>query len=105
MKPIFITVGSALPLMILPDTEAHLDGHPVITYTYSLYRNKDEFKIPADKYQVYYLGGQFPANIGEAWQQIWASDTDRKYTADYDFYRADPKSFEETEARIYLAVR
>ena len=61
--------------------------------------------IPADKYQVYYLEGRFPANIGEAWQQIWASDIDRKYTADYDFYKADPKSFEETEARIYLAVK
>ena len=61
--------------------------------------------IPGDKYQVYYLEGQFPANIGEAWQQIWASDVDRKYTTDYDFYKADPKSFEETEARIYLAVK
>ncbi|MDB4919817.1 GyrI-like domain-containing protein [Mucilaginibacter sp.] len=61
--------------------------------------------IPADKYQVYYLEGQFPANIGEAWQQIWTSDIDRKYTADYDFYKADPKSFEETESRIYLAVK
>lgn len=57
------------------------------------------------KYQVYYLEGEFPANIGAAWQQIWASDIDRKYTSDYDFYKADPKSFEETEARIYLAIK
>ena len=60
--------------------------------------------VPGGKYQTYYLSGEFPANIGEAWQEIWTSDIDRMYTADYDFYKADPKSFEETEARIYLAV-
>ncbi len=61
--------------------------------------------IPADKYLVYYLDGDFPANIGAAWKQIWASDVSRKYTSDYDWYKANPKSFEETEARIYLAVK
>jgi predicted transcriptional regulator YdeE len=61
--------------------------------------------VPAYKYHVYYLEGEFPANIGAAWQQIWTSDIDRIYTADYDFYKANPNSFEETEARIYLAVK
>ena len=61
--------------------------------------------VPGGDYQIYYLEGQFPANIGAAWQQIWASDIDRKYASDYDWYKADPKSFEETEARIYLGVR
>jgi predicted transcriptional regulator YdeE len=61
--------------------------------------------VPGGKYQVYYLEGEFPANIGAAWQQIWTSDINRKYTADYDFYKANPKSFEETAARIYLAVK
>ncbi|MEO6633390.1 MAG: GyrI-like domain-containing protein [Mucilaginibacter sp.] len=61
--------------------------------------------VPAGEYLVHYLEGQFPANIGAAWQQIWASDIDRKYTADYDFYKAGAKSFEETEARIYLGVK
>jgi len=60
---------------------------------------------PSGEYLVYYLEGQFPANIGAAWQQIWASDIERKYAADYDFYKANPKSFEETEARIYLGVK
>jgi len=61
--------------------------------------------VPAGEYLVYYLEGQFPANIGAAWQQIWASDIDRKYAADYDIYKAGAKSFEETEARIYVGVR
>jgi len=61
--------------------------------------------IPADTYQVYYLEGSFPASISNAWQHIWTSGIERKYTADFDFYKANPKSFEETEARIYLAIK
>jgi predicted transcriptional regulator YdeE len=60
--------------------------------------------IPAGKYQVYHLGGEFPGNVGEAWQQIWSSATGRKYTADYDLYSAGAKSFEETAVKIYLAI-
>jgi predicted transcriptional regulator YdeE len=61
--------------------------------------------VPAGDYQVFYLAGEFPANIGAAWQEIWASDIDRKYASDYDWYKGDAKSFEETDARIYLGVR
>ena len=60
--------------------------------------------VPDGDYKVYYLEGQFPANIGAAWQHIWASDIDRKYASDYDWYKSGAKSFEEKEARIYLGV-
>lgn len=60
--------------------------------------------IPAGTYKIYYLSGEFPATIGEGWKEIWASDVKRKFTADYDFYKANPKSFEETEARIYVGI-
>jgi len=39
MKPIFLTVDNGLNLMIIPDTQAHLDGHTIITYTYSIFLN------------------------------------------------------------------
>jgi len=39
MKPILITVGNELPLVIIPDSQAHLDGHTILTYTYSIYKN------------------------------------------------------------------
>jgi predicted transcriptional regulator YdeE len=61
--------------------------------------------IPAGKYQVYFLEGKFPDNFGAAWQEIWNSGIDRAYTADFDLYSTNPKSFEETEAKIYLAVK
>jgi len=61
--------------------------------------------IQPGNYQVYYLEGEFPANVGEAWAQIWNSTVDRKYTADFDLYSANAKSFEETEVKIYLALK
>jgi predicted transcriptional regulator YdeE len=60
--------------------------------------------IGADNYHVYYLEGKFPNKIGEAWQHIWENASDRKYTADFDLYTFDAESFEETKAKIYLAV-
>ena len=39
MKPIFLTVDNGLNLMIIPDTQAHLNGNAVITYTYSIFLN------------------------------------------------------------------
>ena len=39
MQPIFFTIGADLPVMVIPDSQAHIDGHPVLTYTYSIYRN------------------------------------------------------------------
>jgi hypothetical protein len=38
MKPIFITTANGQPLMIIPDTTAHMDGHPVLTHAYSIYK-------------------------------------------------------------------
>jgi hypothetical protein len=40
MKPIFMTVAAKLPLVVIPDSQAHVDGHPVLTYTYSIFRDK-----------------------------------------------------------------
>lgn len=41
MKPIFMTVGQQLHLMIIPDADAHANGHPALTYTYSIYKNQE----------------------------------------------------------------
>ncbi|HTE02244.1 MAG TPA: GyrI-like domain-containing protein [Mucilaginibacter sp.] len=60
--------------------------------------------IPAGTYQVYKPKGKFPESIANAWREIWKAPISRKYTADFDLYKAGPKSFEETEVEIYLAV-
>jgi len=61
--------------------------------------------VPAGKYQGYSLSGKFPENVHQAWNEIWNSDVDRAYTVDFDLYSANAKSFEETEVKIYLAVK
>lgn len=40
MKPIHITIAKKRPLVIIPDSHAHVDGHPVLTYTYSVYNDQ-----------------------------------------------------------------
>ncbi|WP_026898148.1 hypothetical protein [Daejeonella oryzae] len=46
---------SGLSLRIIPDSDIHLDGHPVLTWTYSIYRNKannssdNEYEIGNDQ--------------------------------------------------------
>src|SRR3978361_828729 len=37
MTPLFFTLENRLPLMVIPDTQAHLDGHAILTYTYSIF--------------------------------------------------------------------
>jgi hypothetical protein len=39
MKPLYFTLQNKLRVMVIPDTQAHLDGHPVITHTYSIFRD------------------------------------------------------------------
>lgn len=61
--------------------------------------------IPKGYYHVYHLSGEFPENVGKAWQHIWKSAGSRCYTVDFDLYNAEAaESFKETEAKIYLAV-
>jgi predicted transcriptional regulator YdeE len=61
--------------------------------------------IAADKYEIYHLEGKFPEKVHLAWREIWGSDVNRAYSADFDLYSADAKSFEDTEVKIYLAVK
>lgn len=39
MKTLFITLNDGMPLMVIPDTAAHLDGHTILTYTYSIFHD------------------------------------------------------------------
>lgn len=42
MSAIFFSVDVNLPVMVIPDTQAQADGHAVITYTYSVYKDTSE---------------------------------------------------------------
>jgi predicted transcriptional regulator YdeE len=61
--------------------------------------------IPAGKYQVYSLAGDPLHSMLDAWQEIWDSGVVRAYTFDFDLYAVNAKNFEESEVKIYLAVK
>jgi hypothetical protein len=66
MKPIYFKVDNHLPLMIVPESDAHMDGHPVLTYSYAIYKdpaqgghhftNTDRLLTPDKKTDPNYLG-------------------------------------------------
>nr|WP_294796013.1 hypothetical protein [uncultured Mucilaginibacter sp.] len=37
MNAFYITINGNNKLMIIPDVEGHVDGHPVLTYIYSIF--------------------------------------------------------------------
>ncbi|TSJ38919.1 hypothetical protein FO440_20700 [Mucilaginibacter corticis] len=39
MVPLFFKLHNELSLMIIPDTAVHLDGHTIITHTYSVFKD------------------------------------------------------------------
>lgn len=41
MKTLYFTLENDLKVMVIPDTQAHLDGHTIITHTYSIFRDID----------------------------------------------------------------
>jgi len=61
--------------------------------------------IPAGKYKIYNLSGKCPQNVLDGWQHIWDSGTDRKYSADFDVYTPNVLSFDDSDVKIYLAIK
>lgn len=51
MKPFFFILHTDRSVMILPDTLAHLDGHTIITETYSVFNDTGRYdpNIPRSK--------------------------------------------------------
>ena len=41
MTPIYFTVGDDRRVKVIPNTQAQVDGHPVLTYTYNVYNDED----------------------------------------------------------------
>ena len=39
MKPIYFSIVKNFPIMVIPDSQAHQNGHTVLTYTYSIFKN------------------------------------------------------------------
>ncbi|QQL51243.1 hypothetical protein [Mucilaginibacter ginkgonis] len=42
MNPFPVVIAQELHLLILPDSIGHADGHPVLTYSYSIFEKTDD---------------------------------------------------------------
>jgi hypothetical protein len=54
MQPLYFEVDSKLSLMVIPESDAHVDGHPVLTYTYVIYKdeNPDRHHLTIDTAKI-----------------------------------------------------
>jgi len=79
-------------------------GHRV----HSLQNQPEDFEsrlVPATKYRVYKLTDSSPMGVGAAWDEIWRSDIDRKYTYDFDVYHSPTGNPADIEMEIWLSVK
>jgi len=60
--------------------------------------------VPAADYVKYVAKGRLPDCVAEAWQNVWGSDLNRKYIADFDVWGAKAQDPEDAEVDIYVGV-
>jgi predicted transcriptional regulator YdeE len=60
--------------------------------------------VPGGKFMVFQPEGPLPESVAATWQDIWQSDIERAYTADFDMYYADPES-RQTPVEIYVGIK
>jgi predicted transcriptional regulator YdeE len=60
--------------------------------------------IPDGNYQLFKAKGKMPDCIGKAWQEIWSSDIQRAYMADFEVYGEGSRNPVNAEIDIYLSV-
>jgi predicted transcriptional regulator YdeE len=60
--------------------------------------------IPESRYQVYKSTGKLSISLGKTWEDIWSSELNRKYAADFDVYGERAKDFENGEVETYVSV-
>lgn len=60
--------------------------------------------IPPSTYIVFSAKGEFPKNIINTWQDIWGSNMQRPYTADFEVYDENFQKKLSTDVEIYIAL-
>jgi predicted transcriptional regulator YdeE len=60
-------------------------------------------EIPAQKYAVFSVVGDFPKSLIDTWEAIWEADIQRKYTFDFEKYKEN--SIEDVpDLDVYIAI-
>jgi predicted transcriptional regulator YdeE len=62
-------------------------------------------EVPATKFAVVEVQGEYPASLIETWQTIWRSNIDRAYTFDFEHYPVPFDAKTNTNFSIYVALK
>ena len=60
--------------------------------------------ISEAKYQVYKSTGKLSISLTKTWEEIWNTDLDRRYSADFDIYGERAKDYENAEVDTYVSI-
>ena len=60
--------------------------------------------ISKGKYAKFVIHGDVQNAVGQAWQEIWKMDLNRKYTYDFEEYQNNSNDMQNQEIHIYIAV-
>jgi predicted transcriptional regulator YdeE len=83
-KPFSYFIGCKVPI----DTEVPIGLQSLI--------------IPNGTYQKIVAKGEMPNCVINAWKEIWASNSPRSYTTDFEIYNDKSKDWSNAEVEIYL---
>ncbi len=61
--------------------------------------------IPKGKYAKFVINGDVQKSVGQAWQEIWNMDLNRKYTCDFEEYQNNSEDMNNQEIHIYIAIK
>lgn len=61
-------------------------------------------KINASKYREYESNGKIPDCVLETWMDIWKSEIDRSYIADFDVYDPNTMNSNYVKVKTYVSI-
>lgn len=61
--------------------------------------------VPAASYVKYTAKGRLPDCVAQTWQEVWNSDINRTYIADFDVWGTKAQNPEDAEVEIYVGVK
>lgn len=62
-------------------------------------------EIPKSDCQQFAAKGKFPNCVQATWREIWNTEIDRKYTADFEVYSGKSLNMTNTEVDIFISVK
>ena len=62
-------------------------------------------EIPTSEYQKFTAKGKFPNCVQATWGEIWNSEIDRRYTADFEVYSGKSLNITNADVDIFISVK